>query len=65
MFFAGADELGFFEKPENIKKFDVDGDGKLSFLEKANALAGIATGIEVNISLQKSTENIEKSIFEE
>ena len=58
------DELGFFEKPENIKKFDVDGDGKLSFLEKANALAGEITGDKVDIPLKKSTENIQKILEE-
>ena len=58
------EELGFFEKPENIKKFDVDGDGKLSALEKGNAIAGELTGDKVDIPLKESTEKIRKILEE-
>jgi len=58
------EELGFFERPENIKKYDRNGDGELSFLEKADAVAGSITGNEVNVPVEKATQNIRDTLEE-
>jgi len=58
------EELGFFERPENIKKYDRNGDGELSFLEKADAAAGFITGDEVNVPLEKTTQSIRDTLEE-
>jgi len=58
------EELGFFERPENIKKYDRNGDGELSFLEKADAVAGSITGNEINVPVEKATQNIRDTLEE-
>jgi hypothetical protein len=58
------EELGFFERPENIKKYDRNGDGELSFLEKADAVAGSITGNEVNVPVEKATQSIRDTLEE-
>ena len=58
------EELGFFERPENIKKYDRNGDGELSFLEKADVVAGSITGNEINVPVEKATQNIRDTLEE-
>tara|TARA_R110002020_G_scaffold429806_3_gene639451 strand:+ start:238 stop:2622 length:2385 start_codon:yes stop_codon:yes gene_type:complete len=49
-------EPGFFEKEEVIEKYDKDGDGELSFLEKAEVVAGKLTGTDVSVKKETPSE---------
>jgi hypothetical protein len=49
-------EPEFFEKEEVIKKYDKDGDGELSFLEKAEVVAGGLTGVDVSVKKETPSE---------
>jgi hypothetical protein len=49
-------EPGFFEKEEVIEKYDKDGDGELSFLEKAEVVAGKITGTDVSVKKETPSE---------